>query len=238
MATLQAGQYVRAFDGATADKDGVIPVFKMVAQLNQQKSDQAGRPIYDDVEMVEMILVGNPYAKPVEKVHDGHKNRWPEQYRQFKEGQEQTGSGTPLGEAPWLSKAMQAELIALGIKTVENIAAMTDQFLAKNFGMAGQTLRNNAISYLADAEKMAPITAANAAAEKLQAELASRDLQLGEFKNLLEQQSGMIQALQAQIQAGTNAPVQIPQVPLPPGPVSSMEAIKPRRGRPPKAKTE
>ena len=41
-----------------------------------------------DVEMVEIEVPGDAKLKPVHKVGDEHRRRWPDQYKAFKSGQE------------------------------------------------------------------------------------------------------------------------------------------------------
>jgi hypothetical protein len=66
-----------------------------------------------------------------------------EQYRKFKAGQQQTVSGTPLSEAPFLTEGKRRELRALNIHTVEQLAGLDGANL-KTLGMGGREWKNQA----------------------------------------------------------------------------------------------
>ena len=104
----------------------LVAVFKHHAEKNPLKTKEAGRPIYDDVEIVEIHEPGsrNTYVFPSmvmshwSQTFDGpvpvtYAERFSVQYRQFKAQQAQTISGTPLDEVPFLTEARKAELRAL-----------------------------------------------------------------------------------------------------------------------------
>ena len=95
--------------------------------------------------------------------------RFKPQYRQFKEKLvTQTKSGTPLAQAPFLTAARQAELRALNIYIVEQLANIDGQEL-KNLGPYGRDLKNQAIAYIEQCEQTAPAKALAIELEKLKA---------------------------------------------------------------------
>ena len=94
--------------------------------------------------------------------------RFKPQYRQFKERATQTKSGTPLAQAPFLTAARQAELRALNIYIVEQLANIDGQEL-KNLGPYGRDLKNQAIAYIEQCEQTAPTKALAIELEKLKA---------------------------------------------------------------------
>jgi hypothetical protein len=69
--------------------------------------------------------------------------RFRRQYQQFKALTAQTKSGTPLTHAPFLTEGRRAEMRALNIYTVEQLAAIDGQEL-KNIGTGGRELKNAA----------------------------------------------------------------------------------------------
>ena len=142
------------------DKGGVTPVFKTVAVYNEAKSKDAGRPIFDDIEIVEVWFAGDRNQRPCFEVTDEHRERWPKEYEAFKSGHKISDSGTPLEHWPRMTVGKVAELKQLGILTVEALAQMPDRNVA-SLGMNGRALREEARSYLqqaagtADVQKMA-----------------------------------------------------------------------------------
>lgn len=140
----------------------VIPRFYNDAIENKAKSRQAGRPIFDDRELVEVRFAGNRQTVSVFPAHavcgerqdedgDTHKmtyaERWPDQYRRFKAKQQQVAAGTPVDELPFLTMAKRSELKALSIYTAEALAALDGNEL-KNIGQGGRDLKNQAQAYL------------------------------------------------------------------------------------------
>src|SRR5262245_52561655 len=112
---------------AHIDGPTITPIFKMMAIKNDLKSRAAGRPIFDDWEMVEIRIAGNKDfpVQPAwmfshwetdpesgEQIKVTYAERFAKQYRQFKERQHQTRSGTPLDYLTFLTEGKRAELRA------------------------------------------------------------------------------------------------------------------------------
>lgn len=164
--------------------DKLVVVFKNHAVKNDGKSKEAGRPIYDDMEICEVRSPGsrNVYAFPAtaishtsgdgmfgtEEVKVSYAERFAKQYQQFKAQQAQTVSGTPLNFAPFLTPGRCAELRALNIYTVEQLAAI-DGIELKNIGGGGRELKNHALDYIDQSKANAPNLAALAELEQLKA---------------------------------------------------------------------
>lgn len=111
------------------------------------KSSQAGRPIFEDREMVEIIIPGDIRSKATEIVNDGHKERWPKEYAAFKRGEEAPLEGTPLRDWPPLTAGRVRELAHFNILTVEQLAEVGDNHL-QNLGMGARELREKAKKFL------------------------------------------------------------------------------------------
>lgn len=148
----------------------IVATFKYLALKNDAKSLAAGRPIFDDAEVVEIRFPGKRdysvhHATAMSHWRDDpetgeqtlvtYAERFSHQYRQFKQQQQQTKSGTPLSHAPFLTEARRAEMRALNIYTVEALALIEGQEL-KNLGYAGRELKNKAQEYIAESKKAAP----------------------------------------------------------------------------------
>lgn len=159
----------------------VIPVFKIHTQKNEAKTKDAGRPIYDEMEIVEVRFAGDrnkvsvfPALSICGEMQDEDGNtrkityaeRWPAQYQRFKSKQTQVAEGTPVDELPFLTQAKRAELKALSIYTAEALAALDGQPL-KNLGQGGRDLKNQAQAYLDRAAGTADVTKMAAQIEEL-----------------------------------------------------------------------
>jgi hypothetical protein len=163
--------------------DSVVAVFKDFAVKNEGKSVQAGRPIYDDVEVVELRFPGskNWSAYPAtafshwgvdpqtgEQIKITYAERFRRQYQQFKSHSTQTKSGTPLQYAPFLTEARRAELRAQNIYTVEALAAI-DGLELKNLGQGGREMKNAAMEYIQESQSGAISVQVQAEMEALRA---------------------------------------------------------------------
>ena len=188
----------------------LVPTFKTIALPHEDRSRQAGRPIYEDVEHVEIRAPGfsdvkvypatafshwavDPYTHEQKKVSYAERFRY--QYQQFKAHQIQTKSGTPLEHAPFLTEARRAELRALNVYTVEQLADVEGQEL-KNLGMYGRDYKNKAAEYIAESKASAPnkqmeaqleaLVARNALLEEDMAAMKAREAATGEFERMTD----------------------------------------------------
>lgn len=161
---------------------------------NKRKSMEAGRPIFDDVEKVEIRFAGDKHNVHVAPAHspgqmrdDNNKRltyaeQFPEHYAAFKKNQQWLGSGTPLSELPFISVAKRAELEGFNVHTAEALAEMDGANL-KKLGMGSRELMEQARAYLAKAAGSSDVTrlAGENAALKEQMEMMQR--QLAEIQN-------------------------------------------------------
>src|SRR5215469_8118321 len=99
--------------------DNLVVIFKIMPLQNEKLTLEAGRPIFDDVEVCEIRTPGSKDLKVfpatavshwVEDPFTGtqtklsYAERFAHQYRQFKAKSQQTTSGTPLDYALFLSE--------------------------------------------------------------------------------------------------------------------------------------
>jgi len=156
---------------AYRDPDDVLVVlFKYFAQENEAKSLEAGRPIFDDLEVCEIRAPGSrdvkvfpatSFSRWLDDPHTGRQvkqtyaERFAHQYRQFKANAAQTKTGTPLEHAPFLSEGKRAELKAQNLYTVEALADIEGAEL-KNLGPGGREMKTKAMEYIAESKAHAP----------------------------------------------------------------------------------
>lgn len=160
----------------------VVPFFKSVAVEDEKASKKAGRPIFKDMEVVEIRIAGDRNFAPVFPAHsmwrrvDGdeitYADRWPDAYARFKEGQEQVAHGTPLSELPFLTEGKRQELRGLKVYTAEALASLDGKNLT-NLGPKGREFKDQAAAYLERAKGVAVDTALRARIEELEALVAN-----------------------------------------------------------------
>lgn len=152
-------------------------VFYRGAKLNDQKTSEAGRPVHDDVDFIRIVVPGQRDTVVAEADYS-YQQRFPKQWAQYKANAEQFGSGTPLSEVTWLTPAQIADMRAMNIRTVEQLAAVPDSNAHAVMGFHG--LKQRAVAYLEAAAGNAPLI-------KLQSELEKRDAQIAELQSQLKQ---------------------------------------------------
>lgn len=166
--------------------DLLVIKFKADKVKNEAASKQAGRPMYDDIELCEIRAAGDRNTVKVFPAHSFHRwinndddgsqekqtyaQRWSAQYRRFKENRDQVQDGTPLSELPFLTEAKRAELKALSIYTAETLAALDGQNL-KTLGTGGRELKNQAQAYIDNASGSANVTRMAAEIESLKTQI-------------------------------------------------------------------
>jgi hypothetical protein len=161
-----------------ADDDKLRVRFEVHAVKNEYETNQQGRPIFYDAEFIQIVVPG---ARDVSTfpLDDHYKKRFARAYAQWKaEGEQLKIQGTILAELPWLTKSQIAELNYSNIRTVEELAAMSDVNAMKFMG--SYQLRERAKNFLAAAAGEAP-------ALKLQAELEQRDNHIQVLERKLEE---------------------------------------------------
>lgn len=168
----------------------VVPFFRTTAVQNMAASKAAGRPIFKDIEVVEIRIAGDRNFAPIHPAHSMWKRingeeityarRWPEQYARFKASQEQIAEGTPISELPFLSEAKRAELRGLKIYTAEALASLEGKNLTV-LGAEGRDMKARAAAYMDRAGGSAKSVALAAENEALRAQIAA--LQAGESKS-------------------------------------------------------
>lgn len=96
---------------------------------NREKSLKEGRPIFDEIPSISIQWPGQD--ETVRRIEPQDMQEYPELYARFKAGSEPVVEGTPLAEWPMMSGSAMRELQYLGFKTVEQLAAATDDVKRK-----------------------------------------------------------------------------------------------------------
>ncbi len=136
-----------------------VPEVPFELDRDAKASAEQGRPIYRTVVYVEAAIPGDKNSKIVCPAHeprwrDKVTNEWityaqaySEEYRRFMDGLQDKLNGTPLTELTTLTAAKRAELKALNIQTVEDLAGLDGQGL-KRLGFEGNELKAMAVAYM------------------------------------------------------------------------------------------
>jgi hypothetical protein len=168
-----------------ANADLIVPRFFIHTVPDAKASKEAGRPIFKDIECVEIKMAANKQTTVVFPAHefwqwgeiDGIRQkityamRFADQYKRFKASEAQVMNGTPLEELPFLTQAKRSELKALSIYTAEALATLDGNPL-KQLGMGGRELKTQAEAYLNRATDSAAVTRMASEIEQLKATIA------------------------------------------------------------------
>jgi hypothetical protein len=161
---------VADFDPKNNDK-GIYARFYLEAVQDSAASIEAGRPVFKDVEYVEIIAPGNANTIVVRPARQTDIQRFRNSYKAFKEGMSDVLDGTPLSEIPWLTRSQVQELAVMKIRTAEQLADLADSACVNAAGMF--TLKRKAQAWIERANEAAPFTKLAAENEELRARLAA-----------------------------------------------------------------
>lgn len=180
---------VRPEDDGRFQNDKKLHVrFFVKPMMNRSKSRQANRPIYEEIEMIEIMVPGDKHSIPVRRARQLDKARFSRQYQAFKAGKEDQQSGTPLNVVPFMTPAKAEEYKFFHIFTVEQLAGAADSSGAAGSVMGFQGDKQKAQAYLQMAEGNAPIL-------QLQDKLEEKDLQIASMQDQLNQMNARLAEL-------------------------------------------
>ena len=161
-------------------EDRVFAQFYKHAKQNSTKTKEAGRPIYDEVDYVVIMVPGDKDNIVRRPVRGNDPQRFPKQWDQYQRGvTEQAQSGTPLEAWPMVTRAQVEELKFFGVHTIEALAGMPDQ-QAQNF-MGIHKLKQAARDHIEAAKSEAPLHALRDENDALKAQMAAMQEQMAEL---------------------------------------------------------
>lgn len=180
---------------------------------NGFRSKAEGRPCFDSVTYVSIIVPGDPNNKIETKATEDHKQRFPKQWANFKNNLTEKVDGTPIEQWPVLTSAQAEEFKYLGVRTIEQLAGASDAQMQKMMG--GPSFRERAKAFLKVAKDSAEAQRLADANAELQAQIDSLKAQIAAL--------GAIKPAETAVKSE-------PQTQAIPAPK--------RRGRPPKVRPE
>lgn len=162
----------------------VIRFFRHPVQ-NDAKTESEGRPIFEDVDFISIRVPGDKLSEIERPVRETDKSRFPAHWLRYKAGLEGSPiTGTPLEAWPSVTRAQVEELKFFNVRTVEQLADLSDGNAQKFAGI--QSLKTKAKAFLELARE------GNAPIERLTAQIEERD-------NLIQTQGRQLAELQAKV---------------------------------------
>jgi hypothetical protein len=143
--------------------------FYTKAVQNRSRSQTEGRVVYEEKDYIRIMVPGDRNYELDVPAEPHYQGRFPTQWERYKKGQQERVDGTPLEAWPALNVAQVAELRAMNVFTVDQLANVPDSLAQKMMG--NFALRQKAKDFLDAARD-------SAGATKLAAELAERDVQI------------------------------------------------------------
>jgi hypothetical protein len=164
---------------------GLFAEFRMEAVQNHAKSREEGRAIFEEVPFITIMFPGDKTKqvdRPVKLEDDvdgpSDLTRFPKQWSRFQAQEEQSGDGLPVQQWPVLSKSQALELKAVGIHTVEQLAALPDTAL--NW-LGARELRTQAQAWLEKAGAHAAESRLAAENAQLREQMAAMQKQINDL---------------------------------------------------------
>jgi hypothetical protein len=158
--------------------------FEMRPRLDEAKSNEAGRPIYDEVEWIVIMVPGD--RDTVERpISYQDKQRFSKQYDHWKSTGKEAVSGTPLESWPVITRSQVEELKHFRVRTVEDLANLADSSVQNFMGLV--SLKNKAKAFLE--------AASGNGGAKFQAAIEQKDAQIATLEKMVRDQSEKIEQL-------------------------------------------
>lgn len=156
------------------DDQGVLGNFETVKEFKPFKSQQEHKEIFEDETYVRIKIRGNDKLEVFRRCTDVDKKRFPFAWQQFQSGQEQGRRGTPIVQLSGMDSSMVVGYNAKNVYTVEDLAAVSDNFLG-DLGTGARELRYKARQYVDEHKQIAQ---SSQAVERLKAFIEKQTEQL------------------------------------------------------------
>ena len=153
-------------------------------RLNESKSRTEGRPFFEECDYIEIRQPGNKDSVIKRPVRESDKNRFPRHWQAYQNrmSDDEILQGTPLTEWPAMTRSQVEELRFLNIRTVEQLAEVSDSNTQGFMGLS--LLKKKAAAYL-DAAKETALAEAYASVKEENASLKADMAKLAQKVELL-----------------------------------------------------
>lgn len=189
------------FVGATNPDSKLTVQFYSRPVQNEFRSQQEGRPIFDDVDFVKIHLPGDKNNIVDVPVRDEHKARFPlhwAHYQNKRGGDQRLVGKTPINMWPRITPAQAEELRAMHFLAVEDVANASDaqiQRLGMVAGMSPYAFREAAQRFLQVASGDAAATQAEERIKQIEEERTKERAEFDErMKAMQEQIAALVKA--------------------------------------------
>jgi len=148
-----------------AGDDTLLVKFELRSKQDRGETLKQGRPIFKDVEYVDIKIPGRRGSGACRPASFADKQRFPKHYAAFKQRTEAPDQGTPLAEWPQITRSQAEELAFVHVKTVEQLSELADS--AAGEFMGGHKLKQLAKDWLTDSGETALIAEKEALKEQV-----------------------------------------------------------------------
>lgn len=178
--------------GNNAGDQALLVKFFNKPVQDQAATQEQGRPVFKDVCYVDIRTVGSKNGYVCRPARQDDKNRFPRHYKAFLDRVEMPLEGTPLAEWTLISRSQAEEMAYLGVKTVEQLASVSDA----NIGviMGGFALKAKATEWLEAAKKNGSDPKVAQALEDAKAEAAQQKARADLLEERLNKLESMLEA--------------------------------------------
>lgn len=185
LATYEGDQH--EFTRARAGDERLAVRFFTKAAQDADETAKQGRPIFREVEYVQIVIPGDRTSTVVRPISAGDKDRFEKQYEHWKKTKEEEMlQGTPLEAWGIMNLAQIEEFRYFGVRTIDQMATLADSVCQKIMGATG--LKHRAVTFLELAKEGAPLKA-------MQSELVKRDEQIDALTKAVEAQAAELKAM-------------------------------------------
>ncbi len=146
---------------------------------DHRRSQDEGRPIFTDVEMIEIKIPGSRDVI-LRAVTENDKYQHAKLYEHFKVHNSELINGTPLSEFPFISASERKELEYFNVYTAEQLVGMADGFI-DNMRVNCRDLIKKVKAHLEKATDTAFVTKMTQENENLKREMEVLKQQMGEI---------------------------------------------------------
>ena len=183
------------FDAQPPSQRGPRPLLRFFSEAVELpgKSAEAGRPVFVERDMVGITNPGSRdevVRRAEEKAKEDEFIAWA--YKKWKATQQQVTDGTPLETVPFLNKAQIAELKAIAIHSLENLALAPEAAVSRMMGL--RDLKKKAEAYMSAAKDTAIVT-------RLQGELEQRDGTISMLQKQMAEMNARFEELSRRVPA-------------------------------------
>lgn len=161
------------------DTKGVYAKFYTKPVQDDAQTALEGRPIFRDVEFIEIVAAGNSTNVVRRPVRDADKSRFRQAYALFRAGAESQVVGTPLAEVAWISASLAEELAYIKVRTLEQLAELSDSVCGTRPGL--YELKRKAAAWVEQAKDGAKFNAIHEENERMRAQMAEMQAKLAEL---------------------------------------------------------